>query len=234
MRLKPFLLTLGILATVSLTTLHASTIVFSGSPTARTVTDVDTVTTITSGIALVGTFSSESFSFNPTLSISANIAAIISDGGWKQFTLDTSTGSLNSGATSSPLAITGSNPFGKLSGSITDNNSGPTKADFFNGKNLYVWVFNAATPGAATEMGIFRATSAGVPWVFPTNANGVGDSVAYSTTTSQAPTMVAVGGVGSTTSTQLILTKPVPEPSSLALGSLAGLGMLSSRWRRRK
>lgn len=210
------LLSVSIVSTLVLQTAHASTIVLGAVPTARTVTDVDAATTITSGIALVGTFNSEAFSFNPSLSISANVAAITTDGGWTQF-----------GSTT--MNINGTGKVGTAG--ISDNTAGATA---FNGKNLYIWIFNAATPGAATEMGIFRATSATVPWVFPTNNFGVSDSVTLSSTSSAAPTVVAVGNTGTANSSQFILAKPVPEPSTLALGCLAGVGMLTSRWRKRK
>ena len=127
---------------------------------------------------------------------------------------------------------------------MTDNNNGPvtpTKADFFNGKQIYLWLFNGPSIAAATQMGIFTSTDAIVPWTFKTNAGGVGDSSSLSTVgtggTPGAPTMVAAGtvGVGSTSSTTLqLVASTVPEPSVLALGGVAGLGMLASRKRRQR
>jgi hypothetical protein len=225
MRPKFTLLALSVLSTFALQNANATTIILGAIPTARTITDADTTTTITTGIALVGTFTSEAFTFNPALSISANVAAITTAGGWTQF------------AAPATMAINGTGKVGTAG--ITDNTAAATA---FNNQPLYLWVFNAATPGAATEMGIFRATTATVPWTFPVNGFGVSDNPTISSTSIAAPTLVAIGNTGSTTTGagttvdpgKLILAKPVPEPSTLALGGLAGLGMLSSRWRRRR
>jgi hypothetical protein len=204
---------------------HATTVGFSGTPSARTVVDSTATQLSITSLVWVGTFTSESFAYNPSLSIAANVAAIESLGGWNQFSLDTSSGLLDPGA-SSTLAINGS---GKVSGQVIDNNSGATEADFFNGKAIYLWVFNGSTVSGSTEMGIFRAKSgATTPWTYPTNGGGVGDSVTLSTASSITPNISAIGGAGSTSSTNLTL---VPEPTTLVTlaGSAAFLGMLRRR-----
>jgi len=221
-----------ILAVISLggfPSAHGSTIIFSAAPTARTVVAADGVTPIVGGLVWVGNFGNEGFVFNPALTIEQNVAAITTAGVWRQFSLDTSTNFANSG-TSSTLTTSG---IARVGGQVVDNNSGATKADFFNAKTLYVWIFDAATPAASTQMGIFKATTASPAWNFPTNQNGVGDVLTLGTTTTTAATTAAVSNVGTTTTSVLRLTS-IPEPSSLMLCGVAGLGMLSARHRRRK
>lgn len=206
----------------------ATTVGFSPVPSARTVVDASGAIIGTSSVVWVGDFTSEVFNFNPLLSISANVNAITLAGGWKQFTLDSQTGTANSGVTGA-LAI---NAAGKLSGSVTDPNTGPTQAGYFdNHRNLYVWVFNAATVSASTQMGIFRSPDAGsTGWLFPLTSD-IG-STPLSNSPSGAPTVVATGSVGSTSSTQLaLIASTVPEPSVLALGSMSLVGLLASRKR---
>lgn len=210
----------------------ATTVTWGAAPTARTVT-LQSGTTVTSGLVLVGAFASTVFSFNSNVDIATNFSAISTAGGWKQFTLDTTDGSLDANITNT-MTITAS---GKIGGSVTDNNNGPvtpTKADFFNSKQIYIWVFNAATVAASTQMGIFTATTASPAWNFPINQGGLGDGITIGTTTTSAATMVSAGtpaGVGTATSSQLQLVAAVPEPSVLALGGMAALGMLASRKR---
>jgi hypothetical protein len=178
----------------------------------------------------VGTFSNTSFTFNPSLSIATNILNIETSGGWDQFTLDTSSGQPDSGVTNT-VTTGGLAGGGKIAGTVTDNNSGATKADFFNTKLLYVWVFNSSSVSAATQMGIFTAGSgASTPWVFPTNAGGLGDNVTLLTDSSDTPNMTAL--VGSTSSNSLNLVASVPEPSALA--TLFGAGGLLMMIRRRR
>jgi hypothetical protein len=61
---------------------------------------------------------------------------------------------------------------GKITGNVTA--AGPdTTHDVFNGKTIYIWVYNAATAAAATEQGIFRTSLA-----FPVNdTSGIGDYI---------------------------------------------------------
>jgi len=205
---------------------NATTVGFSGAPSARTVVNSVGATLSSTSLVLVGNFLSETFSLNRSMSVQANFTAIAADGGWKQFSLDTVTGTPNTGVTSS-AAISAT---GKLGGQVTDNNFGATKADYFNGRAVYVWLFNAATIAAATEMGIFKAIPpTSVPWTYPTNSGGVGDSVTLSTISSLA-NVVPVSGVGSTTSALIQL---VPEPSTAFLSALGLIAMASRRRRNR-
>ncbi|MFD0893187.1 TIGR02597 family protein [Luteolibacter ambystomatis] len=210
---------------------HAASVTFSAVPTARTVVAADGVTVLSGGTVWVGTLSSTSFTYNPLTSVSDNVNNIIAQGGWERFGYDTVTGDPNPGA-SSNLAIRTS-PQGRIGGTATDNNSGTTAADYFNNATIYLWVFNGATPETSTEFGIFTATSAGTPWLFPVNAGGVGDTVTLSTTTSAAPVITAVGGVGSTPAGQLRLVSAVPEPSAPLLLGLAAVGLTFMRRRGR-
>jgi len=229
--MKNVLLALVFAPSVILTTSEATTIGFGAIPTSRTVVDSSNMTLAPGSLVWAGTFSSEGFTFNPLLSVSANVSAITTAGSWEQFGLDTAGDSTNSGVTSNVGVFTVSS-VGKLGGGVTDNNFGATKADFFSGKLLYVWIFNASTVGASTEMGIFRATSATIPWVFPTNGGGIGDSVTFSTTNAAA-TLAAIGGVGSTPASQLKLISSVPEPSSVVLIAAGVLGLIARRRSRR-
>jgi hypothetical protein len=213
---------------------RATTVTFSGAAGNRTVVDASSTQLSSGDLVWVGTFSSESFSFNPALSIAANISAIESAGGWDQFTLDTSTQTPDANITNT-VTINSLAGGGHVAGQVTDNNSGATKADFFNGSLIYVWVFNASTTGAATQMGIFRAgTGAGTVWKFPNNANGVGDSTALTTNPSLTPSMVAIGGAGTVQSggagNMQLAAAGVPEPSTIAaLFSAGGLLLLVRR-----
>lgn len=204
---------------------NATTVGFSPAPTARTLKDSSGTNLSTSSLVWAGNFSSEVFSLNNSLTIAQNVTAIQTAGGWEQFGVDTATDVPNSGATGT-LTVSG---IAKLGGSITDNNTGATKADYFNAKNIYVWVFNASTVGAATEMGIFKAA----PWVFPTNAGGIGDSGLFGSTVAVTP--AAVGGIGSTSSSLLQLSgiTPVPEASTFATGAMLVLAAMKMRRRRR-
>jgi hypothetical protein len=171
------------------------------------------------------------------LSLQANVTAVINSGGWNQFGLDTSTKDPVPGLVNS----VGINSSGKLSGSITDNNVNvSTQADFFNGKPLFVWIFNTSNITTATEMGIFRATTTGTPWLFPTNAGGVGDTqTGLSTTPVGSPVISAFGGFGigaSSTDTQLRLTNSfnvtaVPEPATAIFGLFTGVAAVCFRRR---
>ncbi len=232
--MRKSLLLATLLFAISLPMARATTIGFGAVPTARTVVDASLATvTNASSLVLAGTFANQSFTLQSGMSLAANVTAVMASGGWEQFGLDTTTSTLNAGVTST----LGLNPTGKVGGSVTDNNSGATKADFFNNKPLYLWVFNASTIGAATQMGIFRATTATTPWTFATNAGGVGDSTTFSTTPAAASVISAIGGFG-TAGSQLQLTDqfnvgpPVPEPSTLAFGVFTVLAALSSRKRR--
>lgn len=226
---------IGILSMISTSSVKSSSVTFAPNPTSRSIASEAGVdfTGAGAGGYWIGTFSNEvaiEASIDHFLLVAVNVATIIDAGGWERFTLDTDTGSLSDSASSTldfvPLSGTA-----RLGGTATDNTAGATKADFFNGKQIYVWVFNADTLGSATEMGIFEATAATVPWIFPTNLGGFGDTLTLSTSVSGA-TIAEVGGVGSVLGTQLRTEVfGVPEPSRLMLLSVVGLGAVFRRRR---
>lgn len=222
--MKKHILSAALLLTVaSLSTARATTLTFGGVPTARTVVDASGLTLAgPNKLVLIGTFDNLNFSLDPSISLEANFEAISLAGGWKQFGLDTATQEANAGVTSS----LGLSATGKLGGSITDNSFGVTKADAFNEKALYVWIFNGATLETSTQAGLFHATTATVDWTAPINSGGVTDSRTFSTTTSGASVIQAVGGFGSTTSSTLQLSDnfaAVPEPATSAAVALGVL-----------
>lgn len=234
MKLLP--LVLAALAMTSLQTAQATSVTFSGAPTARTVVTSNSTQVATPGLAWIGAFSSpSSFTINTSLSLQQNVSNVIALGGWKQFLLDPATGSVDGDATSSLIVSS----IGKIGGSVTDNNGtigSGTQASFFDNKPIYLWVFDGTTVNNSSEMGIFRATAATVPWAFPTNANGVGDTVTLSTTSGGAPTIASIGGFGAATSSQFQLTNqfnisPVPEPTTFAFGVITGLSVFCRRRR---
>lgn len=217
-----------------LPTAHASSVTFGAIPTARTVVDASSAM-VTSGLVWVGTFTNLGgvASLDSGLTLAQNVANVKTTGGWKQFTFDPATGLVDSPVTNT-MSISGS---GKVGGGVTDDNGTPStsqKASFFDNKDLYLWLFN----GDSSQMGIFRATDATIPWKFPINNNGLGDSVTLSSTTSAAPTVVAIGGFGSAPIGQFQLTNnfaaaPVPEPSTFAAGAMLMLAAMGVRRRRR-
>ena len=232
--MKSTLFATGILLLTSVVPLEATTVIFGSNPSARTIAnEAGSNYTSTVGTIWIGTFSNElgfASTANNLLDVQTNVAAITAAGGWEQFTMDTVTSTLNSGATST-LDFSLLSGTARVGGQATDNNAGGTKATFFDGKQIYLWVFNADTVAASTEMGIFEATAATVPWLFPTTAGGLGDSVTLSTTVAAA-TIAAVNGVGSISGSQLRTeVYGVPEPSRLMLLGTAGLGVFFRRRR---
>ena len=225
----------AVLSVISVAIAHATTIGFGPQPTARTVKDTSGVQLAVGSLVWAGSFANTSFSLNNTLSLQANVTAAMASGGWKQFGLDTSTSAPVPGRVDT-LGISAS---GKLGGQVQDNNINvPTQADFFNNKQIYVWIFNAPSVASATQVGIFTATTATVPWVFPVNTGGVGDNQTYSSTNSGAPTITAIGGFGTAAPSLMQLTNnfnvaPVPEPTTAIFGLLTGLAAVYSRRRRK-
>lgn len=223
----------AILLSASVSIVRATTIGFSAAPASRQIVDSsNTVLSSSNSLVWAGTFADESFSLNGNLSFAANVAAIQAHG-WRQFTFD-SNNMIDGDATSS-LAISGApSPIGRIGGTATDNNAG---ASFFDNKSLYLWVFNGSTVASSTQMGIFRATSATIPWVFAANANGVGDTVNYSTSSSQASVIAAIGGVGTGVSgagtLKLSSLPAIPEPSTFGFGFAATLAAIGRRQRRK-
>lgn len=218
-----------------LTHSNATLVSFAGGPTTLSVVTSAATPLLSGDLVWIGTFSNPSnFSFNPSNTIAQNIASIESSGGWNQFSLDTATGTVNSGVTVSG----GINGNHRLSLSVNDTSTGVTKADFFNGKVIYVWIFDASTTTAADQMGIFTAgVSATTAWVFPSNqATPPNNQVQVTTDPSATPNMLAVGGAGSVnsgSSLQLVAGAPAPEPSTLA-AFFGGAGLLAMGRRRRR
>ena len=234
--MKTLILTASI-ALLSLPFAGATSVIFTAAGAQRIVEGADlSLLTNTNTFVWIGNFTTESFGaavFNPLLTISANVTAMKLAGGWKQFGFDT-TGTTQE-ATIFTLGVAATS---KLSGNVTDTIAG---ADYFgkttpsDTRNLYVWIFKGTSLANATEMGIFRSTDAGIPWTFPVNAGGVGDTVTLSDSAAAAPTVAVIGGAGSATSANLILAaSTVPEPSVLALGTMACVGILSGRRRKRQ
>lgn len=233
---KPILFTGVLLALCASNAVATSVAFFPGFNSKRTVINASGgALSDTNSLVMVGTFSNPGVSaINSQLSIGSNISTVTSTWGWNQFGYDTAFSSNLNDQVTSTLAL---NSTGNVNGQVTDNNFGATKADFFNAKPLYLWIFNALTVGAATQMGIFRATTAAAPWVFPTNT-GFGESGSFSTTSaaSGSPVIAALGNFGSTSSSTLQLANfnvaPVPEPSTFAFGLFTALAACSSRKRR--
>lgn len=208
---------------------QATTVGF-GAFSQRTVLDEFGALLGVSSSVWAGTFSSpESVVFNSSQSISLNVANIQAAGGWEQFTLDTVSSTTNA-SVSGALVINGT---GKVSGQVTDDTSGATKANFFNGKIFYVWIFNTNSIFTATSMGIFTSPDAAAAWAFPSNGGGFGDNATLSTAPGTAPTITALGGVGigANSSQSQIQLVAAPEPSTALLSAL-GLVVMASRRRR--
>ncbi len=131
----------------------------------------------------------------------------------------------------------GGNP-GKVVGSVA---SGTEEDDTqFNGKDIYIWIYNAATEAAATQSGIFRATvnGTGDGWVFKDNNTGSLD--ADSSALDVAAINVAISppglngasvGTGVNTATSRLILAAVPEPTTATFAGLVGLLALSRRRR---
>ena len=212
-----------ILSIISLSPLKAASVSFGVNPTSRSIASEAGVNFAGagSGSYWIGTFSNEiviETMVDHFLPVAVNVATIIDAAGWEQFTMDTVDSSLNSAA-SSTLDFVPLSGAARLGGTATDNTSGATKADFFNGKQIYIWIFNADMLSSATEMGIFEATAATVPWIFPVNEGGLGDALTLSTSTGGA-TIAAVGGVGSISDSQIrteAFGLTVPEPTRILL-----------------
>lgn len=101
------------------------------------------------------------------------------------------------------------------------------------GNRIYIWAFNTASMGTATQQGIFGQTLA-TNWLFP-HENDIPNTVNIDLTdlTAADPTTLAAGadivigafkqGVGNTTDFNLA---PIPEPSTWVLVSLGGFALL--------
>lgn len=99
-----------------------------------------------------------------------------------------------------------------------------------NGGALYMWVFNASTPQAATQWGIIRQNPADT-WVFNT-----GSSAAAFLDVSETGVNVPTGALGQMIGGELFLGNAVvvPEPSTYVLGLFAGATLVAFRRRMKK
>lgn len=95
----------------------------------------------------------------------------------------------------------------------------------FQAKQVYIWVYNAPTAAAATEMGVFSSAA----WLFPDNPDAVPNSLSTTVITQAfgvGATAAAVN-VGSPNTFQL--ASVVPEPSAALLGGFSALLLLRRR-----
>lgn len=98
------------------------------------------------------------------------------------------------------------------------------------GAQLYTWVFNAATAGAATQYGIFSSNNA--LWKVPADPGSATLSNA-NFTGSSGQNLFGTGfqatGTGTGTNALLKSLTVVPEPSAALLGAIGALGLLRRR-----
>lgn len=208
---------------VTTTSSQATTVGFTAAPGSRTVFEENLSTQIAVGsLVWMGTFANDTQVSMIAGTVAANVTAITTgSAGWSQFTGTSSLGIFSAFGNS------------KVGGQVTENSAA---ANPFNGDNVYLWVFNSSAVNTATQMGIFRATTADTAWVFPNNAGGVGDGTTLSTASTFASVITSIGGVGSADSSRLILESPgiapVPEPSTFVVGAMLALAAMGVRRRR--
>ena len=123
------------------------------------------------------------------------------------------------------------------------NNTTPADNTAAQGKQIYLWVYNAPTAGAATQHGLFTSSTA--TWVIPsTFTGGATESFNVTLGASTAPAFSAVAasigtfttgvvGVGTgvdNTAGSIYRLAPIPEPttSMFALG-IIGMGLIRRR-----
>jgi len=139
-------------------------------------------------------------------------------------------------------AFAGARP-SKLNGGVT--NVTETDDAQFNGKTVYVWIYNAATQAASTQSGLFKAVAVGtsVTTTFPIDdPAGPGDLATIQglqfTEYVNDPSLgqfqgrfdpAAAANADGTGTGRFILGGGVPEPSSMGLLALAGLGLARRR-----
>lgn len=187
-------------------TAQATTVTLSAGFSGPFVEKIDG-TRVNGGLVLLGTMTDAQRDSLSAGSLSADVDAVFAEFGTR-----------NSSAT------------GSIAGSFT--NVGANAGDF-DGKQIYIWVFNG-TDKTSAEHALFTvanpaAPGTGNPWLFPANLGGVGDgttiSVAALLANSNNGVPRAIAG------NNLRLVPAVPEPSGALLAGLAGAALLFRRRR---
>ncbi len=218
-----------------------TTVTFGGasSGTARkTVLNDGTTALATGDLVLEGIFqNSGSFTYNPAISVLANVNNMVSLGfqpfGFAPSSYNSTTGTWTTDSSTSQNTLGIANFFGtnQVTGSIHEDTTVGGDASAFDNKQIYLVLFNGTTISGSSQMGIFTSTS----WTFPTNTNGGSDvSPTYVTNTaSTSPTVTAVAGTvtGATNSPGTLQLAATPEPSTLAtlFGATGVLALLRRR-----
>ena len=144
----------------------------------------------------------------------------------------------------------GSTPATQIGGFLTIPAASPTVAAAAKGAQVYLWVYNAASSGVATQAGIF--TSADPSWVIPASFTGdvtetsnlslnlaagvtaIADPDAkFSGPNTSAPTFtrgnILIAGTAAVGSIYTLGGPAIPEPSSVGLFALLGMAALRRR-----
>jgi len=191
----------------------ASTLLLSSNAAGPTVFDTGNGTVVAAGLIRVG-----------MLTDPANVNSFVEYGT----------------STIKPAGLGAGQKQGKVTGSVTN----VTEADDaqFDNKDVYVWIYNAATAAASNQSGLFHAV--GVKFV-PDDPAGVGDQTTVFATalTEYVNTAAAHPGVQWTEGKadfsaaatdafgtgRLVLGGQIPESSSMGLLALAGLALARRR-----
>lgn len=122
-----------------------------------------------------------------------------------------------------------------LLGSTSSNAAGGA----FDGQQIYLWVFNAASMGSASQHGVFtpgdpNAPVAGAAWIYPVHTGTGSDNATVSLNAllnGGADLSVTPGIVIDSASGGKLALTPIPEPSGALLAGLAGLAIAFRRRR---